>query len=235
MSETSTPVTETTPTLKRKRPDAEPNMDKDIVEKKQKTAVHKCSECERQFETEKLLKKHIHGAHEGLNRCSYCGKCFKTKQDLTKHVYTHTGEKPYECLVCDNTFTQKAHLKTHSRVHTGEKPFKCGKCEKCFSTSSSMCRHEKKHGNPAKKFMCGTCYLLLARKDKLTQHLETHVDKDGNPIRVECKVEGCDEVSTSNKSVKEHRASHSNIRCAECDKGFSKKSNLTKHMIKFHG
>jgi KRAB domain-containing zinc finger protein len=233
----TTPVVETaTPALKRKRSVAEPVADDSSAEKKQKTADYKCWVCEKLCKTDLDLTEHIRGVHRyKKNRCSYCGKCFKTKQDLTKHVYTHTGETPFECDACGKRFAQKGALVTHSRVHTGEKPYKCKECEKCFSTSSAMRRHEKKHGNPAKEFMCGTCYLLLARKDKLTQHLETHVDKDGNPIRVECKVEGCDEVSTSNKSVKEHRASHSNIRCAECDIGFSKKSNLTKHMNKFHG
>jgi KRAB domain-containing zinc finger protein len=239
--ETATPVAEKTQTLKRKLQDAEPTVDEDIVEKKQKTAVHKCSKCERQFETEKLLKKHSRGIHKGVYPCKHCHKSFKTTRGLNRHERIHTGETPFECLICKKCFAQKGALVVHARVHTGDKPYKCSKCEECFTVSPSMHRHmreqhSEQHNEPTKKkFMCGNCGLLFAREGGLTRHLKTHVDKDGNPIRVECKVEGCDEVSTSNKSVKEHRASHSNIRCSECDKGFSKKSNLTKHMNKFHG
>ena len=30
-------------------------------------------------------------------QCPHCGKCFPKPSALTPHIYTHTGEKPFQC------------------------------------------------------------------------------------------------------------------------------------------
>jgi KRAB domain-containing zinc finger protein len=232
---TPTPVAGNKQTPKRKRQNVEPTVDNIIAEKKQKTAVHKCPECEKLFGKGTLLKQHIKGTHRGVHECGDCNKVFKGKNDLTRHILIHTGERPFICYACEKTFVQKIALTEHARIHTGERPYQCSKCDKCFTTSSVMVRHmREQHGKPNTSHMCGICKSLFKRKNKLTTHQKTHVDKNGNHIRIECKVEGCEEVSTSNQTAKQHIASHSNIRCAECDTGFLNNSNLTRHMKNTH-
>ena len=49
--------------------------------------------------------------------CHLCGYVARDKTNLRKHLYTHTGEKPYQCKVCQYKTTQSSNLHTHNRRH----------------------------------------------------------------------------------------------------------------------
>lgn len=50
------------------------------------------------------------------SRCLVCNKIFtgaKTKFRLERHMFTHTGQRPYQCLMCDYRAGLKEHLTRH--------------------------------------------------------------------------------------------------------------------------
>lgn len=58
-------------------------------------------------------------------------------------------QKKHKCKVCDKRFTRPSSLQTHMYSHTGEKPFQCEVegCGRQFSVVSNLRRHRKVHKN----------------------------------------------------------------------------------------
>ncbi|KAK3393180.1 hypothetical protein B0H63DRAFT_12547 [Podospora didyma] len=65
---------------------------------------------------------------------------------FSSKVSTST-QKKHKCKVCDKRFTRPSSLQTHIYSHTGEKPFQCTVegCRREFSVVSNLRRHSKVH------------------------------------------------------------------------------------------
>lgn len=62
-----------------------------------------------------------------------------------------SAQKKHKCKICDKRFTRPSSLQTHMYSHTGEKPFQCEVpgCGRNFSVVSNLRRHRKVHKNDA--------------------------------------------------------------------------------------
>ncbi|KAI8150155.1 hypothetical protein BJV82DRAFT_586064 [Fennellomyces sp. T-0311] len=64
----------------------------------------------------------------GKYKCSYCHKGFSRPSSLRIHIYSHTGEKPFDCPEpgCGRRFSVQSNMRRHMRVHRigVEKPVK---------------------------------------------------------------------------------------------------------------
>lgn len=60
-----------------------------------------------------------------------------------------SAQKRHVCKVCDKRFTRPSSLQTHMYSHTGEKPYECehSGCGRRFSVVSNLRRHKKTHEN----------------------------------------------------------------------------------------
>ena len=73
----------------------------------------KCESCDKEFEGEKALKRHIRIAHEGLRvPCKQCDKRFTSNQSRNRHFMVIHETKKIE-LKCDKTFSKKNGLLSH--------------------------------------------------------------------------------------------------------------------------
>ncbi|KAI7855192.1 hypothetical protein BDC45DRAFT_414024, partial [Circinella umbellata] len=52
-------------------------------------------------------------------KCSYCQKGFSRPSSLRIHIYSHTGEKPFDCPEpgCGRRFSVQSNMRRHMRVH----------------------------------------------------------------------------------------------------------------------
>ncbi|KAK7205847.1 hypothetical protein BZA70DRAFT_237273 [Myxozyma melibiosi] len=57
------------------------------------------------------------------------------------------SQKKHKCPVCNKRFTRPSSLQTHIFSHTGEKPFQCDhdSCGRRFSVVSNLRRHKRIH------------------------------------------------------------------------------------------
>ncbi|GAB5355757.1 hypothetical protein AAMO2058_000232800 [Amorphochlora amoebiformis] len=85
--------------------------------------------------------------------CSKCQKSFQDNSGLRKHMRIH-GEKTFTCKWegCDKRFIDNSKLKRHMLVHTGEKRFVCPyeNCNKRFSLDFNLKSHMKRHARDRK-------------------------------------------------------------------------------------
>ncbi|KAG0164314.1 hypothetical protein DFQ28_011079 [Apophysomyces sp. BC1034] len=56
--------------------------------------------------------------------CRYCQKAFTRPSSLRTHIYSHTGEKPFECTEegCGRKFSVQSNLRRHLRIHRLARP-----------------------------------------------------------------------------------------------------------------
>jgi len=238
-------------------------MKGDLKRHKQIHTGHKlylCTRCEKRFATQDYLSKHMK-IHSSKCKCTECGKCFSSNQELTVHRRIHSGEKPFECTVCSKRFTQSTHLVSHGRIHSGEKPHKCRECDKAFSQSGDLNTHMRVHTGD-KPYKCSVCDVSFSTSSNLQSH-KRHAHSNRRPY--DCRYCGrlfkssrdlkfhvythtgakpyscrhCSDCFKGNHQLKAHLLKSHNegtwFTCHICQKKFSMKGNLKKHLLRHEG
>ncbi|XP_059151219.1 zinc finger protein GLI4-like [Physella acuta] len=145
-------------------------------------------DCNREFETQDELVKHLNQDHIQSNKksfvcrwqeCSREEKPFKAQYMLVVHMRRHTGEKPHRCTFegCTKAYSRLENLKTHLRSHTGEKPYMCEfpGCTKAFSNASDRAKHQNRTHSNAKPYVCKAigCTKRYTDPSSLRKHVKT--------------------------------------------------------------
>uniref|UniRef100_A0A1A9W6M7 C2H2-type domain-containing protein n=1 Tax=Glossina brevipalpis TaxID=37001 RepID=A0A1A9W6M7_9MUSC len=196
---------------------------------------YKCSECEKEFDLETSLKKHLK-THRPLDarkdawkKCPDCGKCLKLGS-MWMHRKIHAENKKYGCDICGQKFVQKINLTHHTRVHTAEKPYECSECQKRFQERSHLQRHQKYHAQ-TRSYRCDKCGKMYKTERCLKVHNLVHLEQ--RPFA--CTV--CDKSFISNSKLKQHSNIHTGERpfkCNYCPRDFTNFPNWLKHTRRRH-
>ncbi|XP_012525924.1 zinc finger protein 709-like [Monomorium pharaonis] len=155
---------------------------KDQERSNEKLKPYICEECNKSFEKEIKLHKHLR-IHERAKEqqdtnfkrflCHICSKTFRQNTGLMFHMRTHTGYKPHVCKYCGRGFTSNSNCINHERTHTGDRPFVCQYCSAAFAKSCTLKAHITTHTGEA-NYHCKTCGKSFRRLKYLKEHRFTH-------------------------------------------------------------
>lgn len=215
----------------------------------------KCSYCQKEYKTKKLLTYHIMShTNDKKWSCDICHKRFKHRYEVAVHNRTHV-EPSFECDICSKKFTQNSHLIAHKKRHLFDYVEYCEPCKKGFfsrsqfrnhvnvvhkqvwhiceicgcklSTKSALKDHTATHDQRTRTAICEICGKTYLNARNLKNHLKTHNQNAG----YSCKI--CGKVVSGKNVLAIHVRTHTGekpVQCNICNKSFASKSYLKSHL-----
>ena len=172
-----------------------------------------------------------------INRkCSYCRKPFTDQQKLKDHV-KNCYMKKHPCTECDLKFATESKLERHvNECHLQIKEFECKDCDKSFARKDKLADHVEAVHQKKQKYLCSKCGKGFYHKFNMTRHVITCKKRGKKKEPRECPE--CDRVFTFKSELKRHiEVVHLKIKshkCDQCGKGFSQKCMLDDHVNAVH-
>lgn len=218
----------------------------DHIEWHDRSKVHACNECGKEYKTGKILQQHINVVHlkivtQSEFMCTKCGKIFKTTSALNKHqnvAHAENDGKSFECFICHresfkNEYTLQRHIKyLHDPDSPKYKTTICHICSCILKVVSMKYHMQAKHSNEIKeKAKCEICQHWIV-KSSMKQHMEKHKSNTG----AECNI--CGKFFKSKLSVYKHKtvvhSTNFKFECTYCDKKFHRKVKMQEHVAVRH-
>ena len=181
--------------------------------------------------------------------CSVCSKLFMKKSDFDRHARTHTNERPFACTKCSKTFSLKCTLIRHELTHKSDRSgLACHLCNKVLATTNSLRLHLQVHQD-VKPLGCKYCEMTFRHTTNLQRHERTHlrlaIKESKKPEDVKTRnynnvmaqrppnifLEDADPYVTKSLSW---LLVNSKFTCKKCDKGFTQKWSLKRHLKVVH-
>lgn len=146
--------------------------------------------------------------------------------------------------MCEYSFNRRDHLTRHSLVHSKLKPYHCTYCSKDFTRNDHLRRHQQRvHGEETaaaasiadvtQRFICQECKAIFTSSGHLRVHMENKHHNDFNdfinhPQELSARKHQSPDTSYVIVDGKKRPV------CQLCNKSFSKKDHLSRHINNLH-
>ena len=141
------------------------------VHHQQKHGILYCEHCQKAFNNQRSLAKHMY-THKTLKfKCTKCGKAFPFKSQLTTHRISHRKPK-HQCMhgTCGRTFKNIGDLNRHARTHTA-KWIVCPDCPNYRTKDKRNFKSHRQHHNQLEKYWCSTCGKGFVHSTQKSRHV----------------------------------------------------------------
>ena len=203
-----------------------------------------CKLCNESFLSSSRLLFHTRKYHDQNIKCDYCAKTFGKLSDKKSHISNiHEGQsnhKENECNECGKLFSGSHALTKHIRqVHLGVGLHNCDYCDKSYRIPKSLSDHIRKfHRQQSEPVFCNVCNKQFSNSNNLQRHIQC-VHQGIRPI---LNCEHCGKRYESYQGLDHHikrvhegqKVVNQNAKCHWCDKVFTTKHNLRKHVKDIH-
>lgn len=195
--------------------------------------AHQCPICEKCFDTNYLLNKHVTTYASQQFECLFCNKKFHKSNDLVLHEYRTHSCTDYICYSCKKVLDTEENLKSHLEDHEDHlfRAFNCNFCGRAYTIRKGLDFHMRSHARMFIK-LCDICGKQLSSLQSLKDHLSFHSD-----VRPHVCTK-CGKRFSVKKVLKLHIKTHlgrKEFSCGRCDKQFTKKYNLERHIMLHDG
>ena len=125
------------------------------LKKSTNTQKYRCRMCRAGVNSSHELRTH-HQQQHGIMYCTKCQKAFNNQLSLARHMYEHKT-RPHQCPICGKSFPFESQLKTHCITHIERCKHHCAhpKCNKHFKNKGDLTRHAKEHSS--QWYTCPDC------------------------------------------------------------------------------
>ncbi|XP_037283047.1 uncharacterized protein LOC119176038 [Rhipicephalus microplus] len=233
--------------------DSEDALAAHYVEVHPEQQVFPCETCRKVFTDRDMLQTHLRkhmqiktGANssEQTYLCNICDKELKSLSTLRVHVQSHNKVRSFKCDICQEKYTTASNLRKHRKIHNTTRMYKCPHCPKEFTTNNYKLKHVKRVHTRDFQYGCSHCPKKFLEKKRFQQHMVlmhasmlTENDYATMTLVKKLHCSQCAYVTYSSKSFRQHEVTHTGKYphiCNECNKGFTFRFELTKHVRCVH-
>jgi len=193
-----------------------------------------CFFCLRTISNRKKLREHQFSTHfknVGEFICHICAQRFVFKRQLKEHLITHTDIRQFSCKICGLTCKRRSHLHKHMDTHNKERNYRCDVCHENFKVQADLKDHcLSSHRNQTMK--CNVCKQTLHTANSVYLHSMRHSGTRDHRCHI------CNATFKRKQHLIAHTTTHEKSKemfvCPGCDKSFSDKKVLRKHIDQVH-